>query len=337
MGRLKVGISHGLTLICYNSAIIRSATGLGESKMADSSRQLKDFIYLDIDRIRSFVAQLYEGVPEVFEETKGHEQAGGGKAEVNIPMLAKLGAEGNILFQKSTSETRSAHHYLYSLFEQKLRELDKLLTVDENFEADKWTPDRFEDGIFVLVEGRVQIIDYHSVVSVLQVMPQIAGIAARFQKQELQKKLQEGKTNQHQYSRDLKSIEIPASFKKDISDIGKVVNDLYLGISRAKIFPFPGNSQSYFVGNVTRDYFSTASTANPLTSYGLLSGLNWFVMGLVNKPTPPISPGAPVIGTQNLEDVLEQLVFAMQEIGKFTLAVEFPAISIVPVAIYRAC
>lgn len=36
--------------------------------MASPETQLKDFIYLDIDRIKSFVAQLYEGVPEAFED-----------------------------------------------------------------------------------------------------------------------------------------------------------------------------------------------------------------------------------------------------------------------------
>jgi hypothetical protein len=305
--------------------------------MPVSGRQLKDIVYLDIDRVRSFVAQLYEGVPEAFEETKGHEQTGRGEVEFNIPVLAKLGVGGNILFQKSTTETRSAHHYLYNLFEQELKKLGKLLTVDEDFEVDKWTPDRFQDGTFVLVQGKVQIIDYRSVVGVLQMIPQIAEIAARFKKQALQKELQEGKTDQRQYSRQMKSIEIPTSFKKDVSDIGKMVNDLYSGISRVKVFPFSGNSQSYFVGNVTHDYFSMTSTTNPLPSYGLLSGLNWFVVGLVNKPTASISIGAPATGSQNLEDLLEQLVFAMQEISKFTLAVEFSAISVVPVAIYRAC
>jgi hypothetical protein len=75
-------------------------------------------------------------------------------------------------------------------------------------------------------------------------------------------------------------------------------------------------------------------------SSGLLSGANWYVMGLVNSavsyssmPSPRLEEGI----VQNLEDSLEQAVFALQGVSKFTLSIEFPAISIVPLAIYRPC
>jgi hypothetical protein len=35
---------------------------------------LKDFIYLDIDRVRSFTSQLFEGIPETSDSKNGKEQ-----------------------------------------------------------------------------------------------------------------------------------------------------------------------------------------------------------------------------------------------------------------------
>jgi hypothetical protein len=118
-----------------------------------------------------------------------------------------------------------------------------------------------------------------------------------------------------------------------------MVDKLYSGISRVKVFPFASDDQHRFVGNTTHEYFSTVPF-NPLMSSGLLSAANWYVMGLVNSAVSHSSMTSPrwTEGmVQNVEDSLEQVVFAMQEISKFTLSIEFPAISIVPIAIYRPC
>jgi hypothetical protein len=307
--------------------------------MSTPGIQLKDFIYLDIDRLRSFVAQVYQGVPEAFEERKGLEKTGKGEAGVTIPGVVKLGIGGDILYQKSATETRSAHHYLYSLFEQKLIELDRLFKVDQYFEVDKWTPASFEDGKFVLVHGKVQIIDYRSVVTAFQMIPRIAEIALTFQKQTLRQQLQSGKISQPQYDKQVGSTGMPALNKKDVQQIGEMVDKLYSGISRVKVFPFASDEQHRFVGNTIHEYFSTVPF-NPLMSSGLLSGANWYVMGLVNSAVSYSSMPSPRLGegmVQNLEDSLEQVVFALQGVSKFTLSIEFPAISIVPIAIYRPC
>jgi hypothetical protein len=307
--------------------------------MSASNLQLKDFIYLDIDRVRSFVAQLYQGVPEAFEEKKGTEKTGKGEAGVDIPGLVKLGIGGDILYQRSATETRSAHHYLYSLFEQKLVELARLLKVDQNFEIAKWTPTSFEDGTFVLVHGKVQIVDYRSVVTAFQMLPRIAEIALTFQKQALRQQLQSGKISQSQYDKEVGAAGVSAPSKKDVQQISEIVDKLYSGISRVKVFPFVSDDERRFVGNTTHEYFSTVPF-NPLMSSGLLSAANWYVMGLVNSTALCSSVTSPrwTEGiVKNVEDSLEQVVFAMQEISKLTLSIEFPAISIVPIAIYRPC
>lgn len=304
-----------------------------------SGRQIRDFIYLDIDRMRSFVAQLYEGVPEIFEEMRGQERGAQAEAGINIPLLGKAGMGGDMLYQKSTTETKSAHHYLYSLFEQKLSELDRLLKVDADFQKSAWVPDSFRDGMFVLVQGRVQIIDYRSVVVVLEAMPRIVELTVTFNRQVLKRQLEEGNINQREYEKRLRSTEISGLSKKDISGVAEMVGKLYSGVSRVKVFPFANQQEYCFVGNAPYQYFSTEQIS-PFLSYGLLSGANWFVMGLVNEAST--SPHAPSFkptesSIQNLEDSLEQLVFLMQEMGKVTLSIQFPAISFVPVAVYRPC
>jgi hypothetical protein len=58
------------------------------------------------------------------------------------------------------------------------------------------------------------------------------------------------------------------------------------------------------------------------------------MMGLINEETSSTPKGHT---GQNLEDIIESLVFSMQEINKLTLSIEFPSISVTPIAIYRQC
>lgn len=303
--------------------------------MLAHNEQLKDFIYLDIDRVRSFVAQMYAGVPEAFEETEGHDKAGKGKANVGIPGIVSLDIGGNILYQKSSTETRSAHHYLYNLFEKKIDDLGKLLKVDSSFQRENWTKDTFRDGLFVLIQGRVRIIDYRSVVASLEMIPRIAEISLIFQKQTLKQRLHDGKINQSEYSAALKAGELPQQInRKDIQQIAEMVEKLYSGSSSIKAFPFHENN-NYFIGKAAFDYYTTESVKS-FTS-GLLSGKSWFVMGIINSPSEDSSGITSDNMEANLDEALEQVVFGLQTVTKFTFSVKFPVVSITPIAIYRPC
>ena len=301
--------------------------------------KVRDFIYLDIDRLRSFVAQLHEGVPDIFTQTSGQEKSGKGEVAVEAPFLVKAGIGGNILYQKTTSETKSAHHYLYSMFEQNLDKANKLTRVDANFPSNQWIQSRFSDGVFVLVSGRVQIIDYNNIVAALESLPRIVEIGMVFNRQTLKQQLIENKISQKEYESQLKSTQVQMPNKKEFEGITEIVQKLYSGFSRVKVFPLSDQRHYCFVGNVPNQYFSSEQL-NPFVTCGLVSGTNWSVMGLVNESSD--SPLASTLESgdnveQSLEDVLESLVVTMKDISKMTLSTKFPAISILPIAIYRSC
>jgi hypothetical protein len=313
--------------------------------MGSPKIQLKDFIYLDIDRVKSFVAQLYEGVPETFEEISGREKGGTGEAGVDILGLIKVGAGGSILYQKSTTETKSVHRYLYTLLEQKLMQLDKLVKIDTDFPSERWRLDTFEDGEFVLTNGRVQITNYRGVTSSIQMIPKVMEIGTDFQKQALKQRLMNKGISQPEYEKQLKTVNAPAINKKDVEKIAELIEKFYSDSSRVKVFPFKEDNNRRFVGNTVYEYFTTSSSVSQSISQVMLSGTNWYVMGLVNKPeSVPPTVGIPASvdvpdskGQKNLEDSLEGLVLSLQEFTKYTMSIDFPAISLLPIAIYRMC
>ncbi len=53
---------------------------------------IRDFIYLDVERVRSIVAQRAGGLPGERTQQSGHNVGGTVSAEGGIPMITKAGA-----------------------------------------------------------------------------------------------------------------------------------------------------------------------------------------------------------------------------------------------------
>ena len=293
---------------------------------------LKDFIYLDIDRVRSFVAQLYRGLPESFEETKGDESGVKSETEFSVPGLAKAGISGNILFQKSATETRSAHHYLYSLLEQRLKDSNKVIQIPDEFGQEKWQENNFKDGAFVLVQGKVQIIDHHNLMQQARIIPRLIDYIAKNQVQNLAQQKLQGKITAHEYEQQIKATKTQYPSKNDLEPITQLIDDFYAGKPRLKIFPFSDDATRYFVGNTLHEHFLAAQS---VATFDSLSGEKWAVMGMVNKPTQITTNPTP--STDNIEGIIENVISAFQGLNKLILPAQFPAVSITPITIYRVC
>ena len=110
---------------------------------------IRNFIYLDSDKLRSFSSQIFEGVIE--EVIEIHEQETS-ESEQQAGKFASGRLLGDIFRQKaSTSERYYLDDYAYNLFEDKLI-ADKIINIDSNRD--------FGVGSFVKVFGPLTINDY---------------------------------------------------------------------------------------------------------------------------------------------------------------------------------
>ena len=76
-------------------------------------RIIRDFIYLDVERVRSFVAQLKEGLPSERTREAEHEAGGKAAAEAGLPLITKGSGEINYHYLRSHSETSSLHDFIF--------------------------------------------------------------------------------------------------------------------------------------------------------------------------------------------------------------------------------
>jgi len=120
---------------------------------------IRNFLYLDTEKVKSHSAQLFEGVTEYVSKSSGNskEELMEQKGPVGSGRLL-----GDILRKEgSSTEYKFLDDFAYSLFEDKIREENLLRTINPN--------ENFENllGHYVEVEGRLGINETSEVVRLL--------------------------------------------------------------------------------------------------------------------------------------------------------------------------
>src|SRR5690348_1631063 len=83
----------------------------GRETMA--SELIRDFIYLDIERVRSFVAQAYGGLTSERTIQGEHQMGGQGGGKGKLPFIAEASGTVDYHYLKSHSETKSLHDHIF--------------------------------------------------------------------------------------------------------------------------------------------------------------------------------------------------------------------------------
>lgn len=291
---------------------------------------LRDFVYLDWERVRSLAAQLFRGVPENLTTETGKEASIGAEIEGGILGFLKGQAEGDYRYFRTQNETRSFHHYVYSLVEERLAK-DRLLTpIDADFDYNTWTHQAFRDGQFVKVIGIIRLIDYSWTMGMLETMPRIMETALHMSRLESQKKQDDEQARQN-VGRQEKTLKDMKAM--NLGKVAEVVRTLYGDTIRVKVLPNKNYPDKIFSGAGNQDnFYDTAASLSQ--KYGYEVDANWVTLGQVNLSNSSTEPLPLPIGNQ-MEDALEIAVLKINEMARVISSTRFPAVSITPISIYR--
>ncbi len=133
-----------------------------EEDVAKFASDLRDAEVL-LHILRPVTEEVLAGAPRL----RPSRRSGSG----STPSTSKRRDEGDYRYFRTENETRSLHHYVYSLFEERLREHDLVAEVDAGFDFNEWTEDRFRDGQFVRVTGLVRLMDYGWISTMMEALP----------------------------------------------------------------------------------------------------------------------------------------------------------------------
>jgi hypothetical protein len=298
---------------------------------------LKDFIYLDIDRVRSFTSQLFEGIPETIDSKNGKEQDIKGKFKGGVPLLASGGLEGGLLFRQEKTETKSLQHYIYVLFEDRLNDLEKLRVLNENFDEKDWVEGTVRKGLkeseFIKITANVKIFDYEyldNAFKMVKGLPETVAELTSMSSTKDKKKQKKRETLKEMGAQDWDST---------INQISKIMDTMYKGIISLKIYPVGTDSAPYLLGRLNKNYLQY-DRETLLFQYGTEPNQEWTIVGQIS--TIPDEKGIAVEKPQlkegynmlDMENMMEYILKLMVSTG-LKFSVSYPSIGIIPLAIYR--
>src|SRR5688572_25790731 len=93
--------------------------------------KVRDFIYLDADRLKSIVAQTEEGLLTTISESTRGAKEGSTSAEGSVLSLIKAAGGVKLLWEDQATETRTLHDNIYNRVEQSLTDNDMLIEISE--------------------------------------------------------------------------------------------------------------------------------------------------------------------------------------------------------------
>ena len=210
---------------------------------------IRDFIYLDVERIRSFVAQTSGGLISERTHQAQHQVGGEGQVEGGIPLIAKATGSTDYHYLRSQSETKSLHDHIFEELYHKLqaeKHIADLSLADETV----WTESFFKDSTFVLAKGLLKIVDYQSTIATLQGLPALLDTLGKITS------MQQGTTpqpihyNQSKSKNQAKGNTPPQANNTElqqlknqmrnlpVKEVANFVNQMYGDVVRIKVFPF---------------------------------------------------------------------------------------------------
>ena len=266
--------------------------------MSEPGPALRDFVYLDLPRIRSLAAQL---------------------GAAHKPDM-----------------DRAAGEKLLLALEPALEEREGSLRIDANFDFGRWTRDGFRDGQFITAIGVVRLVDFAWLTAALGGLPAVLKKMSKLEMEALRNS-EEGRRMsksaiQQRSQENQVAIQKVEEFKAD--ELGEVVRKLYGDVVRVKVRPSPlDHPNAVLVGSAYSDHFYDTPAALS-QKYGVEIDAGWTVVGQLNVPNPGAAP-QPLPTGNRMEDSFEQIALLMNNAFKMASAPAFPAVSFTPLAIYR--
>ncbi len=293
---------------------------------------MRDFVYLDWERIRSFVAQSERGVPETRSSTLTSEEGDRYDAELGFPGLAKIADSGDLRYLRSATETRSLHHAVFDLFEQKLQEADAILDIDSSYPNELWTQENLGGRTFVRVHGTVRVVDYLAILGLIEQFSVLIKLVHTSEKSSLQASGLEPPILQRELQKLEKQQRDQLKTYSNFPQLAAGLRSLFGEGVRLKIVPDLDRPENLLVGSANREGFDE-SIQRAIGTRGAATNSGW--TALVQLDSSGISDLVRLPTGNQMEDSLDELVAQMDQMANLLSGSGWPVLNCIPLAVYR--
>lgn len=299
---------------------------------------LRDFVYLDVERVKSLFAQLDRGLLTEQSESSGLSKSVEGKAGVSLPALLEVGGASQYVATNQLTETRTLHDFVYHQTEERLLDLDRLKVLPDDFTSTRLLSEEIRASLspveYVLVRGQVAFSDYRYLTTMLDNFNDISRILTNFSYRD---RLQAAEGRQKEAIKkemDQKAAasKLDENFVKNL----KKLFDLFLKDRLiVRIIPFLDEPNIRIVGPL-QPLLLRESLEDIRFKFGSSPVADWTVFGQIAAVPQEHETRATLDLTfsNDMDQALEVIFSALRGVED-QFRVTYPEIAITPIAIYR--
>lgn len=278
----------------------------------------RDFIYLDINRVQSIIAQLQEGLLNEVLEGKTSQTSGKMQIATNLlTMLLPVNVSGSAEHSRGSSlnESRVLHDYAFEVARLSLDEGGLLL------ERDDLDRDEVPEGGFVLIRGAAQILDYESLRRIAENIDRLDGFFYPNDTQAQKKKRRKENTL--------------------LRESSVLIETFFKNVMRVKVINGLGCS---FVGPLNREHLRE-DIHGLIYKHGSVPKGKWSMLAEISRvPSPNEDPEESFGDTMeqpneeaedSVSNQIDQVVTIFNGFQEFVGSVSYPDIAVSPIAVYR--
>ncbi|MDO5840827.1 MAG: hypothetical protein Q4Q27_12005 [Methanosarcina mazei] len=298
-------------------------------------RCIRDFIYVDIERVKSIISQFEEGVVNETQILSGNSGGSSLCGEGGLAGILKGGVNSEFKFHRQLSETKSLHDYIYNKVESLLLNENQLLRIP-NEETYTYSPNlrtSLGNTSFILAKGKVTINDFSRLSKLLDNYEELSKYIAKCA---ISSKKQNLTQAQAKLAYDDLLHDLTKNFDKEMRrGMTHFINMFYQDRVVIKIIPYEEYPDFRLVGNIDKTYLRD-DIESIIYKYGTAPVSDWTIFGQIASVPPENRSDQMFNVTGNqIENAFQQMFDAYRKIENMAQSVTYPEIAITPIAIYR--
>lgn len=242
-------------------------------------KKIREFIYLDIEKVKSILSQIEEGL--LIEESKSSEKSleidGNVGTNVLLDLILKGEVGAEVLFSNKKDETKVLHDYIYNLLESELIKNNTVVKVHDNNKRDSKLPSEINENSYVLLKGKIKIEDYNFMRNTIE---NFNDLTVAFQI------ATSGKTKGHYDEKwdDFKEVLLNKNELFNdayVESLSKIIKQFYNNRLMIKCMPFEKNVLLNFVGLLKNEHLKE-DIEDILFKYGSSPSMDWYIFGKIS-------------------------------------------------------
>lgn len=295
---------------------------------------VRDFIYLDTERVRSMVSQLEEGLVEEQAVNSGASTSIDGKIQGSLLGLVKGAGGADYLWRRDRSETRTLHDFIYSKLEKRLVKDKRLVKIPDERSDSMAIREGLDDTDFILLTGNVVINAFGRMKKLLGQFNDLGKFLAYCTTSSL-----EGSLSPKDLTRLKRQKAQEMKIDKQLQDgLQLVIDTFYEELIVLKTAPVPSDPGFRFVGSLRPEYLRE-EIGSIVHKYGTSPRSKWTVFAQVaaipEEDDGDESDDDDPRQVKGIENAFQNMFDAVRAMEATLQPIAFPEVAVTPIAVYR--